>query len=64
MNFQNQVISLMISIRNITPVLPILFLKIEGTLASSFCTASIILIAKPDRTIIRKLQTAIPPEYR
>ena len=32
MNFQNQVISLTSSIGNITPVLPILFLKIEGTL--------------------------------
>ena len=32
--------------------------------SSSFYTASVILIAKPDTTIIRKLQTTIPPEYR
>lgn len=44
-------------IYKITPILPILFQKIEeeGTLTNSFRNASIIPIPKPDKNTIRKL---------
>lgn len=35
----------------------------EGTLPNSFCEASIILITKSDKDIVRKLQTNTPDEY-
>ena len=39
-------------------------IKEEETLSNSFYKASIILIPKTDKNIVRKLQTKIPYKYR